>query len=124
MEFVVNTENDGESKSKEFHFQYLRKFKDELLSRMITVLVWKIKPNAMHLIFIRFEFFFDFLFHMIILLLNFLKIGNTAIKRYYSLNCLLFCKTMLCWEMKNEKRNCVNYDQFSYPGNISVQSQQ
>ena len=121
MEFVVNTENDGESKSKEFHFQYLRKFKDELLSRMITVLVWKIKPNA---IFIRFEFFFDFLFHMIILLLNFLKIGNTAIKRYYSLNCLLFCKTMLCWEMKNEKRNCVNYDQFSYPGNISVQSQQ
>ena len=39
MEFVVNTENDGESKSKEFQFQYLRKFKDELLSRMITVSV-------------------------------------------------------------------------------------
>ena len=41
MKVSVNTNNGVERKNRDFKYQYLHKFKDKSLSRMITVLVKK-----------------------------------------------------------------------------------
>ena len=45
MEIVVDTNNGVERQNKDFKYEYLRQFKDNTLSGMLTVLIEQFLPD-------------------------------------------------------------------------------
>ena len=45
MEIVVDTNNGVERQNKDFKYEYLRQFKDNMLSGMLTVLIEQFLPD-------------------------------------------------------------------------------